>query len=222
MENKALKYIAAICFAIIAVWDIVNLFDYFYFWDLIGVVGSIFVVIALLTATPILSTVGFALWSSGILCTLVGNFEWILHGALPFDLVIVWVVSLVFYVLLMIAGIKPKSAKTLGLIATILAVVRLVAHVIRNVIEGYGITATSILRGLLLIAGTLLLGLTYDSFSKKAVVSKAAVTQNSNVSAQGIFEDSNVEKLMRLKSFLDEGVITQEEFDEKKKQILGQ
>lgn len=221
MENKALKYIAAICFAIIAVWGIVDLFDYFYFWDLIGVVGNIFVVIALLTATPILSTVGFALWSSGILYALVGNFEWILHGALPFDLVIVWVVSLVLLVLLMIAGIKPKSAKTLGLIATILAVVRLVALVIGDVTRGHEITASRILWGLLFTAGTLLLGLTYDSFSKKAVVSKAAVTQNSNVSAQGIFEDSNVEKLMRLKSFLDEGVLTQEEFDEKKKQILG-
>lgn len=221
MENKTLKYITTICFAIIAVWDIVDLFDYFYFWGLIAAVGSIFVVIALLTATPILSTVGFALWSINILYTLVSNFEWILYGDLSFALVIVWVVSLALYVLLMIAGIKPKSAKTLGLVATILAIVRLIALVIRNVIEGYGISATPIIWGLLLTAGALLLGLTYDNFSKKVKVSKAAATQNSNIPAQGVIEDSNVEKLLRLKSFLDEGVITQEEFDEKKKQLLG-
>ncbi len=53
MENKTLKYIAAICFALIAVRDIVYVITDFYFLNLLPAVGSIFVVIALLTATPI-------------------------------------------------------------------------------------------------------------------------------------------------------------------------
>lgn len=223
MENKTLKYITTICFAIIAVWFIVDLIDYFNFLGLTAAVGSIFVVIALLTATPILSTVGFALLSIRILYTLMSCFEQILHGYgnIPFMLVPFWVVWLAVYILLIIAGIKPTSAKTLGLVATILAVVRLVALVIINVIEGYGIRANTILLGLLLAAGAMLLGLTYDNFSKKEAMNKAVAAQDSNVPAQRILEDNNVEKLMRLKSFLDEGVITQEEFDEKKKQLLG-
>lgn len=213
MENKTLKYIAAICFAIIAVRDIVYVITDFYFLNLLPAVGSIFVVIALLTATPILSTVGFAFWSINILLPFVGGVQWMLsHGTL----FATQIMSLALYILLMIAGIKPKSAKTLGLVAAILAVVKLVITIM-----GYGIIATYILWGLLLAAGAMLLGLTYDSFSQKEVMNKAVAAQNSNIPAQGILENNNVEKLMRLKAFLDEGVITQEEFDEKKKQLLG-
>lgn len=212
MENKTLKYIAAICFALIAVQDIVYVITDFYFLNLLPAVGSIFVVIALLTATPILSTVGFALWSIDVLLPFVGG-QWILYNSTLFA---TQVMSLVLYILLMIAGIKPKSAKTLGLVAAILAVVKLVITIM-----GYGMIATYIFWGLLLAAGAMLLGLTYDSFSQKEVMNKAVAAQNSNIPAQGILEDNNVEKLMRLKAFLDEGVITQEEFDEKKKQLLG-
>ncbi len=212
MENKTLKYIAAICFALIAVRDIVYVITDFYFLNLLPAVGSIFVVIALLTATPILSTVGFALCSINVLLPFVGG-QWILYNGTLFA---TQIMSLALYILLMIAGIKPKSAKTLGLVAAVLAVVELVITIM-----GYGIIATYILWGLLLAAGAMLLGLTYDGFSKKEVMNKAVAAQNSNIPAQGILEDNNVEKLMRLKAFLDEGVITQEEFDEKKKQLLG-
>lgn len=221
MENKAIKYLTAACLGIIAIWNIVNLVDYFYIWGLISTIGSVLVVIALLASVPALSAVGFALCAVEPLYACVRNFEGLNYG-LSKLIFLVWIVAAIVYLLLMIASINPKSAKTLCTLATVFAIIRLIVLMVRNINEGYGITFGPVLWGLVMAAGAMLLGLTYDGIAKKNAISKATNSSGGDYSpVQAVVEDSNVDKLMRLKAFLDDGVITQEEFDEKKKQLLG-
>ena len=56
------------------------------------------------------------------------------------------------------------------------------------------------------------------AFSNKAESNSKATSQ---VISQRVVESSNAERLIKLKELLDRGIITQEEFDAKKKEILN-
>lgn len=217
MENKNIQKITIACFAIIAVWNIVDLFDYFSFQMLLTVIGSILVVIALLTQKTILSAVGFGL----MILQGLTDIRALLEGWMPFSIFLIWSLVLARDVLLMVLSIKPKSAKSLGTIAAGICVVRLVVLIIRNIIEGYGFSIGAVIWGILLAASAMLLGLTYDNLSKEVPSIKVSTPIRVVSTEQKTVQTDNVEKLLRLKAFLDEGVLTQEEFDQKKKELLN-
>lgn len=208
MVNKTLQYITTICFALIAVKAIIDCFGNFSLGGLVYAVGSVLVVIAILNVTTKLSTVGFGVIAISVLYSLVLNLKTLMLFEPSFLLLFVYIVDLIVYIFLMIAGIYPKSAKTLGIISAILAIIDLALMVISNsVVEGFQFVTTTILSKVLLIVGAILLGLTYDSISK--------------MKAQEKLESNKTERLIYLKSLLDKGIITKEEFDAKKKQLLG-
>ena len=197
MENKTLKYITTVCLTILAVWNIFDFFNYFNLGSFIAAIGSVLVVVALLTKTPVLSTVGFVLMALQTLIACVTNFEAIIGGWIPLTLVLLWVLYIVVCVLLMLTSIVPKSAKNLGVIATIIAMIRLVITIIRNIVEGYGITATTIVWGMLFAASAMLIGINYDNMTKNALVSKDVTPIKVATVEQGILEGENVEKRYR-------------------------
>lgn len=145
----------------------------------------------------------------------------LLKGWMPFSIFLLWVLMLARDVLLMVSSIKPKSAKSLGTIAAGICAVRLIVLIIRNIIEGYGFSIGSIIWGIMLAVSAMLLGLTYDNLSKEAPTIKISTPIRGVSAAPKTVQTDNVEKLLRLKAFLDEGVITQEEFDQKKKELLN-
>ena len=136
MENKTRKYLAAACFGIIAILDIVDLVDYFYIGGLIFPIGSVLVVVSLLASMPVLSAAAFALRTVVSLFSCVGYFVVVQYGAISKLFLFVWGVAAIGDFLLMIASINPKSAKTLCTIATILLIIRLIALVAINVSDG--------------------------------------------------------------------------------------
>lgn len=222
MENKNIRIITIACFAILAAWDIFDLIDYFNFLMLISVIGSILVVIALLIKNTVLSTVGFGLLVfSGIISILQNIGPLLGEGWIPVFVVFLWILSLTRDIFLLLVSIKPKSAKTLGTIAAGFAAVRLVAIIINNLIEGYEFSFEAIAWGVLITVSAMLLGLTYDGYANSVSVSKTHVPVRENAVAQNTLQTNNVEKILRLKEFLDQGVITQEEFDQKKKELLN-
>lgn len=221
MENKNIRKITIACFAVLAVWDIIDLFDYFSFLMLLAVISGILVVVALLTKNTVLSAVGFGLFVLQDTISILMNMEAIFEGWVLFLILLLWILNLAWDVLLLLVSIKPKSAKSLGTIAAGIATVRLVMVIIYNIIEGYEFSMESFIWGILLIASAMLLGLTYEGLSKNTSVIKASAPIRGVSVAQKTFQTDNIENLLRLKSFLDEGVITQEEFDAKKKQLLG-
>ena len=69
-----------------------------------------------------------------------------------------------------------------------------------------------------LILGVLMMGLAFgDNLFKHSETANSKANGNGNVSS----EESQTERLIKLKELLDKGVISQEEFEAKKKQILG-
>ena len=68
------------------------------------------------------------------------------------------------------------------------------------------------------MVGVLLLGL---AFQKKRVPAKVMANASSTSTTTAIGTETAIEKLTKLKQLLDEGIITQEEFEAKKKQLLG-
>jgi hypothetical protein len=129
------------------------------------------------------------------------------------------ILFLVIWVLLLVAGLNPKSTKKLGIAAGIIAAVRFLFSLIINlIVDGLlGLTFTGFLSYLALIVGALMIGLSASDNAAKEIpataASKATMVEKNS--------ESQIDRLTKLKSLLDSGVITQEEFDQKKKQILG-
>ncbi len=132
MEKKNLKYFAAICFAILAVFAIISCFKYFSFLNLIQVVAYILIAVALLIDKSVFSIVGFAALAILNLYNLVNWFRAVIEWDLPFNVLLATIVLLAVNILLLIASVTPKSAKNLGLIAAIVSVVRFIIVIIQN------------------------------------------------------------------------------------------
>lgn len=229
MENrKTLRLIAGACFAISAVLTIVSfaqtLINGFDFWVfliiLLLVIMDGLIAVSMFTSTPILTTVGSAgqlFFYSLILMSNIatrefyaGNFGRILLSD---------ILKLFIWLSLIIAGIDTKLAKRMGIIAGVIAAVEFVANIIGNltIFGSIGISFIGYLSSLVTIVGVLLVGLSLEGLGTRKV---AAVASGGKAKIQQ-GSDNIIERLTRLKALLDKGIITQEEFETKKKQILG-
>lgn len=223
MGDKVPKYIAIVCFSILAVGNIASLVSDFSsssasILQLLTLSGPLLITIALLGKRPMLSTVGFAVWTLSPFISWVWTIGWAInadfawwHGWLFRLKLITLTLHVAAYVCAMLACIMPKKARLFGSISILLAVILVVAPIIRGIVDtigGYASIAiigytdgytnvVSIIVWLLMATGVWFLSLTYDSSAKKT------------------------EKISRLKTLLDRGILTQEEFDTKKKQLLG-
>ena len=227
MKNNVFKGLAAFCFAAMAIWDIVDLFILFDFWSIVTSIGCILVVISLLTDTIPLSIVGLALLTFYRDILFVINADYITattknafsSGTIPFQLLL-WIVTSFIYTILTLASITPKCAKPFGIIASVLAVIRITLIVARNIAEGSETSIGFILWGMLLAISAALLGFALDGIAKR---SKKAATAHSTSGChhnQLVSIESNADKLLKLKMLLDNDVITLKEFNDKKRQLL--
>lgn len=223
MENKrTLRYIAGACFAIYAVLIVVSLVrNGFYAGSLFPLIGAVLIAVSMFASIPVLTTVGSALHLVSAAGTLIGyiilmlnDYSWFLMRYLLYS-----IMFLVIWFFLLIASINTKSAKSMGIIAGIVAAVHFVAVIIGNIADGgsIGLTFLNVLSYLVIIAGALLIGLSSEASEINQVTS--SVSSDKAQIQQG--SDNTIERLTKLKALLDNGVITQEEFDSKKKQIIG-
>ena len=97
--------------------------------------------------------------------------------------------------------------------AVLFTIIATAVYLVIFIINGW-FTFINVVICLLRIIGGVLFGFAF------ATEKKPALAKTSNVAATADTE-STIEKLTKLKSLLDSGIITQEEFDEKKKQMLG-
>lgn len=119
---------------------------------------------------------------------------------------------LYFIALLLAYFTRPKRSIGFGLIA---ACAVIAAFIIYFIIAGFFtvFTVSNLINYGILIALSIMLGFIFSRQSKAA--------GSAQPHAEVISVETQVEKLSNLKTLLDTGVITQEEFDAKKKQILG-
>lgn len=185
-------------------------------------------------------------WQERMEYSLYGSYNvWVLKRSTPisfltatsnFDAIIGWcIIALIVIVLALFAlnaifyyaRIKPLSffAKKFWVIAPVLPIALLILFSVKiGERDSYGYEANpSVLfyfeMGILIIAFLLDLFKTFMPIKDESPVRKVPVSSNETTSTTNSTPDS-YSKLRELKKLLDEGVITQEEFDEKKKQTL--
>ena len=134
--------------------------------------------------------------------------------------------QVVFFILIIIAGLNKKSAKVLGITAASVYGVRLLVYIIYRLINyGYismGLTAW--LHYLFMILGAVMLGLAlYDMQSGSSPAYAAAEKRpGAQVSDAELFSGNGpLDQLGKAKMLLDAGVISKEEFTARKRNILG-
>lgn len=130
-------------------------------------------------------------------------------------------VQIIFHVFLLLACLDRVRSKIWGTASAVTAVIIGVLFCKYNssfllvYFENLGI---AVICQILLIVGALLLGM---AFQTKKAPAKVVTTATGTAVTATIGTETTIEKLTKLKQLLDDGIITQEEFDSKKKQLLG-
>lgn len=231
-NNSSLRYVAGACFgiyAILIIIDIVQDAQYgfpFDAWAFLTLVGAVLIAIAMFASIPMLIAVGGGVSAVSSAITFIiylGNMDYFPKRYFITDLIL-----LVVWILIIVSGVNKKSGKTLAMIAGALLALRFFVIIFGNKLDygsfglldygSFGLNARVFLSYLVPIVGTFMIGLASESLhSDGKVVVKTSATAGTNATSA----ESQVEKLTKLKTLLDSGVISQEEFDAKKKQILG-
>lgn len=223
-NNNTFKYIAGASFALLAVLTVIDMIQYeLYFWGLFSLIGSALIAVSMFVSVPALTAIGSALYGVIAIHLLITDFQdvwgYVEDSWFLIQFFIPGILFLVFWVLLFVAGLNPKSTKKLGIAAGIIAVVSFLCGLISNLIVNGspGMPFTGFLYYLAGIVGALMIGLSAPDNAAKEIPANAA----SKATMVEKNYESQIDRLTKLKSLLDSGAITQEEFDQKKKQILG-
>lgn len=209
MDKSKLRFPAALCFLLylfVRLSYLVFIFDYFKEWgfdlylatDILTYLAFAFITLGLLFNKPIISAAGIV----GVLHPV--------NGILDLGLDLGFCLDIVFYVFLFIACLNRKNATVWCAIAAVSRAILLVLAI--------GGSAKTILLYATLLVGVLLLGVAFQT--KKASAKPTATATDTTVTV-ALGTETAIEKLTKLKQLLDDGIITQEEFDAKKKQLLG-
>ena len=126
-------------------------------------------------------------------------------------------------VLWIMAVLRSNNAKKLSMLAVILMLAGAVIYDLAYIIYGWEwltfALVASIVGDLLLFAGLRCAPMVLAGHVMQGEAPQSAPAQLA--AAATVDPSDRIEKLMKLKALLDAGALTQEEFEEKKKQILG-
>lgn len=224
-KNNSLRYVAGACFgirALIYINSIVrNMQDGYGLspWAFISIVGCALIAVSMFASVDILTSAG-----GGILAVVAARWLILDFGSYGFYLkryLIADLIWLVVCILFVVIGLNRKNAKTICIVAGALLAVGFLVVIFGNKIYWgtFDLIFDELLRYIVRIVGTIMIGLALD-------IDDAQDSRNKTVSSSGIHSrtsaESQMDRLAKLKDLLDNGVISQEEFDAKKKQILGQ
>lgn len=226
MENKKnLRYAAGACFAVLAILFVTKGFAINNIngilthllninvnaWKVLASIGAAMIAASFFTSLPILSTVG------SVLCAVSATRTFAVLSASRVSIfkIIACVLFFVTWVLLAIGGISKNITKYTGFASTATSAFYTVTLFLMHK-RDFLIHSSDYIVPVLMIAGSVLLALSSETDKKTKPIPanvKAAVPAGGGL--------SQTERLIKLKSLLDSGVITQEEFDAKKKDIMG-
>ena len=200
MDKKTLRFVAGAAFALNC---IIRLITYFTLpgsvgvWSYIWTIAYLLIAVSLFVDLPILTTVGGIVLTIGAVRSLVV----MMPRIVPYILV-----ETIAFLLLVFVGLSRKAAKPLCLLSAILYL----AYILMSMLgSGYGLTIRTILLTALFLIGVVLMGISLSATDSKEETAPKSATGD------------KLDRLIKLKDLLDKGILTQEEFEEKKKQILG-
>lgn len=216
MKNqKVFSYIAAAVFAVVGIWGFVSSLSSFSSYVsvinivyLLRPVGSLLIAVACLIGKKELAVAGAVLMVLVDFFTLVFAF---ISGSIQYNGIAfsigLFFLPLLYSIFILLSGASRSNAKVMGFIA---AGVELVSAVfIQRTLLGW-------ISMLLYVCGAVLLGMAMDGINQtrpNTPGTKVVMTESRAI--------SQINRLAQLKELLDKGIISQEDFDEKKKQILN-
>lgn len=220
LENKKSNFRLAsgVCYILGALYGLFTQFSsYTWIGGILRIIALILVAVGMFLQFPLLSVIG-----SGI--QILTRYRVILGIKFLFQsfsmyqaiwwfsglaLMLYWVVFL-----LAVINIKGKR-KNLGIASGCLLL-------ILSVLTFGRVRYISIIfEGIIPAVGAVLFALAADDFPNKISSVPAVTAHKSSNTATSEYEGNQIERLAKLKELLDKGVISQEEFDAKKKQIMG-
>lgn len=217
MESKSkipFRYIAGGCFAASALFCLIRLG--FSLYSLIYFLAFAAIAVGLFLSIPMVSAAGSALF---LILGVVDLFQF-LHDLFSyysfyFDFydfinLIDYLEAAIFPLILLITCLNRRSAKTTGIIAAAMQVLYIIWVFGSCWYLDWEVSLRFVVQLLLECVSAVYLGFTFSG-KPKAIAAAPKVP--------GVAD--TYEKLTHLKELLDKGVITQEEFDAKKKDILG-
>lgn len=225
MKNtKVLSPVVGVLFAISAIFSIKN-FIYGlsnYYLLIANVINFIFAVgFILLALSMFLQNEKLVL--VGALLQIIGNIFEIKHifdrygSHLRIANLLFTLLTIIAWSMIVLAVIKKSNQKTYCIIsAGLILTVFLIERIYWGIFWGY-FGFTGIFQELFTIIPVALMGTIIADTDFISGVSKPT----KKIAPVKMGAESQIDKLTKLKGLLDSGVITQEEFDEKKKQILG-
>lgn len=233
MESKTkipFRYIAGGCFAACAIiYLVIRYGDIpsggFYHYDLLCILAFAVIAVGLFVSVPMVSAAGSALLLVRRVIFLFYKFRYFFKHFKAISSVLSllgflmnYLIPIIFALLLLITCLDRRSAKTRGMITAAVRFFIPAVYFIIIIIRGsIFINSSSLLSIALLLlesVGALCLGFAFSELKDKPKATAAAAPKTFGVS-------DTYEKLTHLKELLDKGIITQEEFDAKKKDILG-
>lgn len=227
MESKTkipFRYIAGGCFAASTIIYLIYLisgidFSLSYLFSALAFAA---IAVGLFLSIPMVSAAGSALF---LILNVVDLFQF-LHDLFSyydsfyfstyhFIYLIDYLETVIFSLILLVTCLNRRSAKTMGIIA---AAVQVLYIIIIGVFGfswylNWEVSLWVVVRLLLDCAGAVFLGFAFSELKSKSKAAAAALWPS------GVSD--TYEKLTHLKGLLDKGIITQEDFDAKKKDILG-
>ena len=203
MKNKkTLQYVAGTLFALLGILSLI-FSSSLTLWSIVFALGYLLIAVSLFASLPILTLVGGTVLVISTGRSLLLNVR---HGYFIAFLM----VELIAFALLAVAGLSPKTSKPLGILSAVFYILFRIMSQLGTIKASF--TLQSVLFTVLFIAGAVLLGVAFSSNKGKAALATGTMFSGSG----------KIERLTRFKDLLDKGVLTQEEFEEKKRQILGQ
>ena len=177
-------------------------------FSVLYMIGCALIAVSMFASVPVLTAVGGGLALLNAVRSLISFIKLVAF-------------QVVFFILIIIAGLNKKSAKVLGITAASVYGVRLLVYIICRLINyGYismGLTAW--LHYLFMILGAVMLGLVLYDMQAGYSASKRPGAQVSD--AELFSGNGPLDQLGKAKMLLDAGVISKEEFTARKRNILG-
>jgi len=218
LENKKSNFRLAsgICYLLGALYGLFTQFSsYTRVGNILQIIALVLVAVGMLLQFPLLSVIGSGIQILTRYRAILGikflfqsfSMYQALVGFRELALMLYWVVFL-----LAVLNIKGKR-KNLGIASGCLLLILSILTFDR--------AQYIIFEGIIPAAGTVLFALAADDFPNKISSVPAVTPHKSSNTATSEYEGNQVERLAKLKELLDKGVISQEEFDAKKKQIMG-
>ena len=170
--------------------------------SILGFVGALLGALAMFSGT-------YSLFAVGVGMLALHNLMYIFFRGAPFG----YIFSVIAYILLDVAVFQRKKASIIGIIC---ALMFLISDAIFQII--YNTWQSMIFYSAESAACT-----SVSAFLACMVLQNTPQTQTAKIKQPAIVQktDNRIEELTKLKDLLDTGAITQDEFDAKKKQILG-